>query len=163
MTLNARLAQDINCAMKEDLSALGIAIRLKDDDKLNEVCVKLFDFDADSDLQKDLEKIDGKCIDIEMVFPQDYPFKPPEVFIIQPPFISRTGHITAGGSICTELLTLTGWSSVYDIQSICLHLRLTILAGDGRVDFSRIGKKYTRNEGREAFRRVATDHHWKIE
>lgn len=36
---------------------------------------------------------------------------PPFVRVVRPRFQFRTGHVTIGGSICMELLTLSGWNS----------------------------------------------------
>jgi len=51
--------------------------------------------------------------------------KPPFVRIIRPRFRFLTGHITVGGSICLQVLTVSGWSpsndiEVYFINSLCI-------------------------------------------
>lgn len=40
-----------------------------------------------------------------MIFPPNFPFAPPFIRVIRPRFMFRTGHVTIGGSICTEMLT----------------------------------------------------------
>ncbi len=46
---------------------------------------------------------------MEVSFPPSYPFAPPFCRVIRPRFRFMTGHITIGGSVCTELLTQSGW------------------------------------------------------
>ena len=67
-----------------------------------------------------------------------------------------TGHVTAGGSICTELLTPSGWSPSYTIQSIVISIAsdMTTPPGEGRVDFAQAHRVYGMAEARQAFERV---------
>jgi ubiquitin-conjugating enzyme E2 Q len=98
--------------------------------------VRFFDFDKEEPLAADLKKTKEKAILLHVTFPQTYPFDPPFIRVIKPRtshlpaqllclrfgegsnvrgcqntgFAFRTGHVTIGGSICTEMLTRSGWT-----------------------------------------------------
>ena len=55
---------------------------------------------------------------MHVVFPPDYPFAPPFIRVLRPRFAYRTGHVTLGGSICTQLLTRSGWSPFNTLESV---------------------------------------------
>ena len=59
---------------------------------------------------------------------QDYPAQPFFLRVISPRCVWYTGHVTAGGSICIEALTLSGgpngWSSALCVESV-LNLVVT--------------------------------------
>ncbi len=110
---------------------------------------------------------------MQFLFPRDYPFSPvcilffvlnrkqssrlllqPFVRVIRPRFKFLTGHITIGGSICTQvseifpmfkehvnlfgvkfqLLTLSGWVSTASLENIIVQLRAEIVA-DPKAEF----------------------------
>mmetsp|Transcript_9349 Transcript_9349/g.15556 ORF Transcript_9349/g.15556 Transcript_9349/m.15556 type:complete len:289 (-) Transcript_9349:415-1281(-) len=100
------------------------------------------------------------AVQMELLFTQNYPVEPPFVRIIKPRFAFHTGHITVGGSVCLELLTSSGWSPAYSIESLLVQIRSLILTGDGRVDQARPNVQYDEKEAREAFLRVARQHGW---
>jgi len=60
-------------------------------------------------LARDIKRVPDQCIVIRLVFPSDYPARPPYVRVIRPRFKFRTGHVTIGGAICTEALSSQGW------------------------------------------------------
>lgn len=79
------------------------------------------------------------------------------------------GHVTIGGSICTEFLTsgssLGSWKNTVSIESLMLFIHSTLIDGGARVDFGshhhpRPDADYTDAEARAAFNRVARDHGW---
>ena len=49
---------------------------------------------------------------MDIRFPKDYPMSVPFVRMVRPRFKWHTGHVTIGGSLCTELLTPSGWISM---------------------------------------------------
>ena len=100
------------------------------------------------------------AVQLEVLFSQAYPVDPPFVRIIRPRFAFHTGHVTVGGSICTELLTPAGWSPAYSIESVLIQLRATILTGNGKLDPHQAHVQYDESEAREAFNRVARQHGW---
>ena len=84
--------------------------------------------------------------------------------MVRPRFQQRTGHITAGGSICTELLTEEGWNkNKMNPQQLILFLHNLIIDGRARLDTqsSYIHRPYIFVEAIDAFNRVASDHGWK--
>jgi len=129
--------------------------------------VKLFGFDKDSELFKDMEQFRKKTgqdhILIELRFSKDYPFAPPFVRVIRPRFAFRTGHVTMGGSICMELLTNSGWNSTNDIESILIQIRAEMLSGGARLDAGMSGNyEYSESEAWDAFFRAASTHGWNV-
>ena len=70
--------------------------------------------------------------------------------------------MTVGGSICIELLTASGWSPAYTLESLLVQLRSLFVAGEARLDPSNSHVAYGEQEAREAFRRVAMQHGWKV-
>ena len=59
---------------------------------------------------------------------QDYPARPFFLRVVTPRCVWYTGHVTAGGSICIETLTLSGgpngWTSALCVESV-LNLVIT--------------------------------------
>ncbi len=53
---------------------------------------------------------------------QDYPAQPFFLRVVTPRCVWYTGHVTAGGSICIEALTLSGgpngWTSALCVESV---------------------------------------------
>lgn len=58
---------------------------------------------------------------------------PPFVRVVGPKFAFHTGHVTVGGSICTEELTPQGWKSDTNSEELILHIFNLFLAGEGRL------------------------------
>ena len=58
---------------------------------------------------QDLLQVPGGKILLSVRFPSSFPTAPPYVRVIRPRFVFRTGHVTIGGSICTEMLTNQGY------------------------------------------------------
>lgn len=129
--------------------------------------VKLFGFDKGTPLQQDMARLAALTgeeeVTMHMKFPAAYPNKPPFIRVVRPRFMMRTGRVTVGGSICTELLVQEGWQPVYDIESIIESLRqqITDPEAGARVDLSTTAP-YTEEEAVAAFNRVARDHGWSI-
>lgn len=81
-----------------------------------------------SDLQQlKLQQGQGFLL-MEINFPEAYPSEPPFLRVVSPRCVWYTGHVTAGGAVCLEVLTNTGcknsWRSDYCVESI---LQITIL------------------------------------
>lgn len=76
--------------------------------------VELHSFQASLPLAMDLEKRGLKSVVLEIRFHAAYPICPPFVRVVRPRFRTFAagggGHVTAGGSICMDLLTNSGWS-----------------------------------------------------
>lgn len=94
---------------------------------------QLFKFDPDSDLHKDLDFLGEDHVELEMSFPNDYPFAPPFVRVVRPRFVRQTGFVM-NGAICSELLTNEGWNPVNDIESVIVSIRSLLVVGNGRLE-----------------------------
>ena len=96
---------------------------------------------------------------LEMLFPTDYPFAPPFVRVVSPRFAFHKGRVTVGGSICTEVLTPSGWSSTLTVEDLLIALQAEMLAGEPRLDPAN-QSRYSLSEARAAFDRVAKAKGW---
>ena len=123
--------------------------------------VELYNFEKE--LKKDMEKVKARSgrdtIDMEMTFPKNYPFQPPFIRVLRPRFMPRTGRVTIGGSICTQLLTDEGWKPVYDIEAIIETIRqqITDEESGAKIDHNNTND-FTLAEAKDAFDRVAAYH-----
>lgn len=97
---------------------------------------------------------------LELRFPPDFPTHPPFVRVLAPRFVMHTGHVTVGGSICTELLTSGGWHAGTNVDTLLEVIRVLLVQGSGRVDMRRANRPYGYAEARAAFERVARQHGW---
>lgn len=125
--------------------------------------IDLFDFDKDTPLFQDMAEVGkrtGKTsVELLMEFPPEYPFKPPFIRVVRPRFQFRTGHVTIGGSICTQLLTEEGWKPIYDVESIIETIRqqITDKESGAKIDHANTAD-YSESEARDAFRRMVEYH-----
>lgn len=126
--------------------------------------VELHSFDCDLPLAQDLKKRKLVSVVLELRFGKDYPISPPFVRVIRPRFLSFQagggGHVTAGGALCMQLLTNSGWSAVSNIESVLLQVRLAISSTDpkpARLDpYNQ--RDYGVGEAIEAFVRACHTH-----
>eukprot|EP01125_Pyxidicula_operculata_P022880 TRINITY_DN9651_c0_g1_i1.p1 TRINITY_DN9651_c0_g1~~TRINITY_DN9651_c0_g1_i1.p1 ORF type:complete len:193 (-),score=14.18 TRINITY_DN9651_c0_g1_i1:53-631(-) len=143
---------------EEETKKLGYTVSLVDD-QMDVWNVKLFGFEGD--IANDLKRTTYDHILLEIKFDTDYPSKPPFVRVVYPRFQFRTGHVTVGGSICTELLTNSsgkgGWSSSITMESVILTVRQLMIDGKARIAYT---GSYTESEAKAAFVRVAEQHGW---
>jgi ubiquitin-protein ligase len=117
-------------------------------------------FDEKYPITQDMKKFGIKEIELEIKFPENYPFSPPFLRVVSPRFMQLTGHITSGGSICQEILTEKGWLPTCSIESLVVLIISEILEGGGRIDPQKYHIPYTINEAKESFVRVAKSHGW---
>jgi len=115
-----------------DTSEAGFSLEPSNEDSMDKWRIKLFDFDVDSNLAKDLLVCGLDHVELEMSFPDQYPFEPPFVRVVQPRFKRQTGFVMSG-ALCMELLTKDGWNPVNDIESVIVSIRSIMVIGDGRV------------------------------
>jgi hypothetical protein len=105
------------------------------------------------------------CIVFEIRFPTNYPDSVPFVRVVRPRFQFHTGHVTVGGSICTEMLTPSGWHPM-TADALMRSVLATLHEGEARIQFDPDmhcpfpNKDYSFEEAKEAFDRVARDHGW---
>lgn len=137
----------------------GFSIELINND-LYHWRVKIYDFDKSYKIAQDCEQYGIENIELEVIFESTYPFHPPFVRIISPRFKYMTGHITSGGSICMELLTPQGWTSVCSMESLIIQIKTLIIEGNGRLDPDKYKENYKLDEAKNSFLRVARGHGW---
>eukprot|EP00566_Odontella_aurita_P000721 CAMPEP_0113543216 /NCGR_PEP_ID=MMETSP0015_2-20120614/10038_1 /TAXON_ID=2838 /ORGANISM="Odontella" /LENGTH=545 /DNA_ID=CAMNT_0000443357 /DNA_START=90 /DNA_END=1727 /DNA_ORIENTATION=+ /assembly_acc=CAM_ASM_000160 len=127
-----RLAADLYKIMMADTDEAGFQIEPKSEDSMDLWTIRLFAFDEDSNLSKDLMILGLEHVELEMSFPGDYPFEPPFVRVVRPRFKRQTGFVM-NGALCMELLTNEGWNPVNDIESVIVSIRSLLVVGDGRL------------------------------
>jgi len=99
-----RLAQDLFRIMQQDTVEAGFSLQPSNEDSMDKWTIKLFQFDEDSNLAKDMKVLGLENIELEMSFPDQYPFEPPFVRVTRPRFKRQTGFVM-NGALCMELLT----------------------------------------------------------
>lgn len=99
-----RLAQDLYRIMNQDTEEAGFALKPSSEDCMDKWTIQLFQFDEDSKLAKDMKVLGLSTVELEMSFPDQYPFEPPFVRVTQPRFKRQTGFVM-NGALCMELLT----------------------------------------------------------
>lgn len=126
--------------------------------------VELHSFEDNLPLAMDMKNKGLTSIVVEIRFGKDYPISPPFVRVIRPRFLGFMagggGHVTAGGALCMELLTNSGWSAVSNIESVLLQVRLAISSTDPRPARLEPGqaREYGVTEAVEAFVRACNAH-----
>jgi ubiquitin-conjugating enzyme E2 D/E len=80
-------------------------------------------------------KIEGKEFDLELQFPNEYPYKPPKVRFLTP--ISNQ-HVSKEGAICLDILD-TAWSPALTIDRVLLSI-LSVLT-DSHVFRERLRRR----------------------
>jgi len=103
-------------------------------------------------LKEKLGKDAPETIRLECYFSGEYPNAPPFLRIISPRFLKKTAHITPGGSICVDLLTLTAWQPVNTIESVIIQIRSAIVDGEGRLDLENYNKEYSLEKAISSFK-----------
>eukprot|EP00980_Cylindrotheca_fusiformis_P002786 scaffold667_cov117-Cylindrotheca_fusiformis.AAC.3 len=128
-----RLAQDLYRIMNQDTEESGFSMAPKSEDSMDKWTIKLFQFDSDSKLAKDMLVLRQDHIELEMKFPEHYPYEPPFVRVVKPRFKRQTGFVMHG-ALCMELLTSDGWNPVNDIETVIVSIRSLLAVGDGRLE-----------------------------
>uniref|UniRef100_A0A7S3L5E8 UBC core domain-containing protein n=1 Tax=Amphora coffeiformis TaxID=265554 RepID=A0A7S3L5E8_9STRA len=128
-----RLAQDLYRIMNKDTSETGFMLEPAVEDQMDQWKICLFQFDEDSMLAKDLAVLGVDSVELEMSFPEQYPFSPPFVRVVRPRFKRQTGFVM-NGALCMELLTSDGWNPVNDIESVIVSIRSLLVVGEGRLE-----------------------------
>jgi ubiquitin-conjugating enzyme E2 Q len=168
-----RLFDDLKHIRKSKPKELGFSCQPVDvNGKINlyEWEVRLFDFEEPlaGDMRSYHAKTGKNYVTLIMKFSSDYPFKPPFIRVIEPRFQFRTGHVTLGGAICMELLTVSGWTANNDIISILIQVRAEIGSKDGGARLAAPSDQsqytpYSEQEAWTAYYRAASTHGWKTE
>ena len=130
--------------------------------------VELHSFEPTLPLAKDMSSRSLKSIVLEIRFPGTYPMSPPFVRVIRPRFLSFMqgggGHVTAGGALCMELLTNSGWSVASNIESVLVQVRAAISSTEPKPARLEPGpvRDYGRGEAVEAYVRACQTHGWSV-
>jgi ubiquitin-conjugating enzyme E2 Q len=127
-----RLASDLYKIMIRDTAEAGFSLEPSSPDNMDKWAIKLFQFDEDSNLHKDMVVLGLEHVELEMSFPDQYPFEPPFVRVVRPKFKKQSGFVM-NGALCMELLTRDGWNPVNDIESVIVSIRSLLVVGDGRL------------------------------
>lgn len=138
-------------------------------------------FPLDLPLGQQMKSNNIESIVFELRFPANFAFSPPFIRVIRPRFLPYAmgggGHVTAGGSICMDLLTASGWNVATSIESVLLNIRMAIMTTDprpaqleqsfsagrgqgGRFPFQ--GSEYGVREAVEAYVRACRAHGWVV-
>jgi len=153
-----RISNELQHILKSKPEKQGFSVQpVRDNLYLWEL--RFFSFDPKDLIAQDLAKMKKDYILLHIAFPPTYPLNPPFVRVIRPRFAFRTGHVTVGGSICTELLTNKGWTAANTIEAVIVSIRAQFMEGGARLDFSNT-RDYTEAEAKEAFDRMVQTHGW---
>jgi len=153
-----RIHQELAHILKSNPKQQGYSVSPIDDNMyLWEL--KMFGFEKTELIQQDLAKLKQKHLLLHIRFPPTYPFNPPFVRVVRPRFAFRTGHVTIGGSICTELLTNKGWTPANTVEAVIMSIRAQFMEGGARLDLQN-KTDYTEREAQEAFTRMVRTHGW---
>jgi ubiquitin-conjugating enzyme E2 Q len=150
------------------LDELGWYINPDHVNNLYQWIVELHSFDPKLPLSTDMKKENLKSIVLELRFPSSFPYAPPFVRVIRPRFLSFAqgggGHVTAGGALCMELLTSSGWSAANNIESVLLQVRMAISSTDPKpARLANYGMRdYGIGEAMEAYIRACRMHGWQV-
>eukprot|EP00051_Salpingoeca_urceolata_P001747 m.43766 g.43766 ORF g.43766 m.43766 type:complete len:291 (+) comp11659_c0_seq1:121-993(+) len=156
-----RLMQEIK-AIRRSKDASAFMTVSSVGDTLYEWQVELINFNPDDPDKKEAalaRDLKGRAIILRVHFSSTFPSSPPYIRVIEPRFQFRTGHVTVGGSICTEVLTNQGWDPSLTLESVLLSIRSNMIVGGGRIDKAR-KDPYGEKEAREAFERMRRQHGW---
>ncbi|PYH30547.1 putative ubiquitin conjugating enzyme [Aspergillus neoniger CBS 115656] len=128
--------------------------------------VEFHSFDPSLPLAQDLKQNGLKSVVMEIRFPPQFPMSPPFVRVVRPRFISFQqrggGHVTAGGAMCMELLTSSGWLPTSSIDSVFLQVRMALCSTEPWPARIERDGEYPFSEAVSAYRRACQAHGWKI-
>ncbi|KAF9222238.1 hypothetical protein BS17DRAFT_768175 [Gyrodon lividus] len=130
--------------------------------------VEIHSFDPEFPIAKDMKEKGVNLVVFEIWFPHTPPF----FRIIRPCFQTFMqmvqgggGHITVGGSICMDLLTVDGWLPSYSISAILLQIKLaisTMHSHPAQLQEGMWDRAYTPQEALHGYVQAAARHKWKI-
>lgn len=126
-------------------------------DNLYEWHARLYRIDPDSPLAEDLVELNIPYILLHLVFPENFPFAPPFMRVVEPRI--EKGFVMEGGAICMELLTPRGWASAYTVEAILMQFAASLVKGQGRVSRKpKSAKDFSRRSAEDAFRSLVKTH-----
>ncbi|KAF9883659.1 hypothetical protein FE257_003093 [Aspergillus nanangensis] len=167
-SLHRHLQQTLRVQRTEPQHQLGWYIDPALVDNVYQWIVELHSFDRTLPLAQDLKKAKLTSIVTEICFPPQFPISPPFVRIIRPRLLQFKdgggGHVTAGGSMCMELLTSTGWSAASSMESVFLQVRMALSNMEPCPARLASGQKkdYDMQNAVADYSRVCQMHGWKV-
>ncbi|KAF6819978.1 ubiquitin conjugating enzyme [Colletotrichum sojae] len=157
---------------KTPLHELGWYIDFENVTNMFQWIVELHSFELSLPLAQDMKRNNVSSIVLEIRFGQQFPLSPPFVRVIRPRFLPFSqkggGHVTAGGAMCMELLTNSGWSPVSSMESVLLQVRMAMCnlepfpARLMNASNSFGNGDYGVGEAIEAYKRAAATHGWQV-
>ena len=128
--------------------------------------VEFHSFDSSLPLAQDLKRNKLTSIVMEIRFPPQFPMSPPFIRVIRPRFIpfmqGGGGHVTAGGAMCMELLTSSGWLPTITMESVLLQVRLALCSTDPQPARLEYSGEYSFGESMNAYKRACQTHGWEV-
>ena len=129
---------------------------------------ELHSFDPALPLAADMKKLGVTSIVLEVLFGASFPYSPPFVRVVRPRFLAFQqgggGHVTAGGAMCMELLTNSGWNPASSIEAIVLQVRMAMTSTDpqpARLEKGPV-QSYSAGEAMAAYLRACRLHGWVV-
>jgi len=121
----------------------------------------LIKFEDKYPIAQDMKKFGIKEIELEIRFPENYPFSPPFIRVISPRFMPLTGHIGgSSGAVCNEILSERHWVPTCSIESLITIIVSEIIEGNGRLDPNTYNIPYSYEEAKEGYLRIMKSHNW---
>lgn len=156
-----RLMIEFKHLMKKSVAELGFSIKLSEESNLRVWMIYIPASGLENPtLETQMQKFCIPFLELEITFPEGYPIEPPFPRVIYPRFQSLTGHITAGGSICMEAISKSGWVPTTNMESLITQIKIVLIEGDARIDETRSCQRYDLAEAKEAFQRAMATHGW---
>ncbi|KAB8238698.1 putative ubiquitin conjugating enzyme [Aspergillus alliaceus] len=167
-SLQKHLQATLKLQEREPLHTLGWYVNPNMVNNVYQWIVELHSFEPSLPLAKDLKEAGLTSVVLELRFLAQFPMSPPFVRVIRPRFLPFSrgggGHVTAGGAMCLELLTSSGWSPASSIESVLLQVRMALTSTDPVP--ARLEKEHTLDysvgEAVSAYVRVCRLHGWKV-
>eukprot|EP01137_Pigoraptor_chileana_P006188 Opistho-2@50260 len=156
-----RILSELEAIQSTNTIELGFRVE-PDSDCLATWTVDLFGFEPlGCPLANDMEACERFSITVQVTFPYDYPTQPPFVRIVQPIMQHNGGHVTHGGSICTNFLVDgQGWDSDYSMTAVLLSVRDLLVEERVRIDMDRLGESYSAMDARSSFDNARNANGW---
>ena len=79
---------------------------------------------------------------------------------LKPRFKMHTGHITIGGSICADFLTMHKWDSSLSVETVLRSVLNLMLEGRAEIDIYNRYPTYSLSEAQDAYKRMLRVHNW---
>ncbi|XP_060665916.1 ubiquitin-conjugating enzyme E2 Q2-like [Drosophila nasuta] len=132
-----RLMKELRLIYHSDTFKQNVFSLDLDDDSIYNWKVSVHSVDKDSRLYADmlkLKEIDGEgAIELQFRFNDNYPSSPPFVRVVYP--VIKGSFVLRGGVICMQLLTSSGWTSAYTVESLIIQIAAALSQYNGRIYF----------------------------